>query len=411
MTVTRQDIARLTAAVFVALAATVAVSNHGLVRGASVTRAWSLASTSVASHLRLMSNGKIAYVSSSFVRDPLRDLVVINPNGTGRVRLAHCATRDCVFADFTWSPDGKRLAFVMGSDFSAVRGYDLPLYVVNADGSGKKLLAGCGQSLACGWDLRAALAWSPDGSRLVFSRGEPLGLEALYIVNVDTGKHRLLTQCTLRQLKETRLCIDESPAWSPDGSKIAFEVNGGLLYIVNVDGSGLKSLRTAGLGAEYPAWSPNGKRIAFTAVNGIYAVNANGSNLRRLVSDVAVGTAFGPGGLGGPMPSRIPAWSPDGTHILIGSFPALPFHRGAMVWVMDANGTHLRRLYRAPSHTIQWAGPIWSPDGKSTAFSVRSTQPGLYLMAPDGRHLHRVTRIFLPPDLTVFPPPAWQPIP
>ena len=90
-----------------------------------------------------------------------------------------------------------------------------------------------------------------------------------------------------------------TPAWSPDGRKIAFEggrdgTNG--VYVVNADGSGQRRLARNG---RAPAWSPDGRTIAFFSDTKIYLMNADGSEHRPLTKPL--------GGREGSL-----AWSPDG---------------------------------------------------------------------------------------------------
>ncbi len=130
------------------------------------------------------------------------------------------------------------------------------LYVVNADGSGLRLVA---QKAS----VAAAPAWSPDAQKLLFQ--SPAGI---HVVNVDGSG--------LQRLTPDR----ESAAWSPDGQKIAFarrvrvrpEGPGGLevdseIYVMNADGSGQQNLtrnRAFAYNAD-PSWSPDGQKIAFAS--------------------------------------------------------------------------------------------------------------------------------------------------
>lgn len=104
------------------------------------------------------------------------------------------------------------------------------------------------------------------------------------------------------------------PAYSPDGSKIAF-VSGGAqgqdIFVMNADGTGRKQITNTGSADKQPAWSPDGKKIAFVANSfdsdrqtddEIWTINADGTG-RRQVTNNTVQT------------DEQPAWSPDGTRI------------------------------------------------------------------------------------------------
>ena len=131
-----------------------------------------------------------------------------------------------------WSPDGRRIAFVSRRDGKA-------LYVMNADGSGLRIVARV--------ERLATPAWSPDGRRIVF---QGWGDGALYVVNADGSGQRTLAR------------RGSAPAWSPDGRRIAFVITG-KLYVVNADGSGHRTLtrRIGDGGAASLAWSPDGRKL------------------------------------------------------------------------------------------------------------------------------------------------------
>ena len=144
----------------------------------------------------------------------------------------------------SWSPDGRRLAFV-----SLALGRS-GLYVIGADGSGLRIL------------VRGAVespTWSPDGGEIAFGRGG-----AIWAARVGDGGERRVT------------ADGALPAWSPDGERIAF-VGGGVdpgdqeLYVVRPDGGGRTRVSSlappAGtgpllVGAGRPAWSPDGAFLA-----------------------------------------------------------------------------------------------------------------------------------------------------
>jgi Tol biopolymer transport system component len=83
---------------------------------------------------------------------------------------------------------------------------------------------------------------------------------------------------------------DSSPAWSPDGSRIAFNI-GDEIFVINSDGSGMVRLIESKVWARDPAWSPDGSRIAFWSNRDgnpeIYVINSDGSGMVRLTDNKA----------------------------------------------------------------------------------------------------------------------------
>ena len=298
------------------------------------------------------------------VRQPryLPGLYVMNANGSGEQRLARGTNP-------AWSPAGRSLAF------DDERNGNYEVYVMNADGSRQRNLT---RNPAAD-DVGAA--WSPDGRKIAFLRSSveaktrhgsvahgtvaELGPGDIYVMNADGSGQRRLTRTAGHE---------RSPAWSPDGRKIAFTRSPGGVYVMNADGSGKRRL-AAGTA---PSWSPDGRKIAFTrSPGGIYVMNADGSGKRRL----AAGTA--------------PSWSPDGQTIL---FERSPFpHLGSELFVMNADGSGLRTL------GVVSYGASWSPDGRQIAFAAgvgvssttilsQLTGPDIYVMNADGSGLRQLTR-------------------
>ena len=233
---------------------------------------------------------------------------------------------------------------------------DDDLYVVGADGSGRRLLVG-----ARGPQLDGD--WSPDG-RLIAYRDSRAGVnveDEIYVVAADGSGERNLTR---------QPGGDWSPAWSPDGSQIAFtsDREGELrIFVMDADGGGVR--RVTEIWGEYPAWSPDGTRIAFASYVGgtgptgdpdydLFVIGVDGSGLRRLA--------------GSPAYDMYPTWSPDGTSIAFESTRSTPtrfepppydLERTADfdVFVVPAEGGEARNLTRDPVRLQKF--PDWSPDG------------------------------------------------
>ena len=184
----------------------------------------------------------------------------------------------------------------------------------------------------------------------------------LYLVNADGTD---LTQLTNM---DNGAC---QPSWAPDGMRLVFispclgrgEIfetiyNESSLYIINVDGTGLKQL-TPSPGSDFePAWSPDGKQIAFTSVRGgfrqIYTLDIDSLAVTLLTNTTDA------------IESSEPSWSPDGTKIVytvkrLGTY---------QVWSMNSNGQEAVQLVRSGQDLWDYL-PAWSPDGRTIFFSQR----------------------------------------
>jgi Tol biopolymer transport system component len=155
----------------------------------------------------------------------------------------------------SWSPDGKRIAFVSVNTTFRPAGAAV-IYVINADGTHARSV----RSLPHAWPGAGAPAWSPNGKRLLYSTycwfgncGQPPVGAQLYTIGADGKSLRRVTRLAGNAL---------APRWSPDGRKIVFVRNarvgpGGDVYTLNVDGTGLRRVTKApDLGARGPDWGP-----------------------------------------------------------------------------------------------------------------------------------------------------------
>lgn len=271
---------------------------------------------------------KIAFVAN-FAGRSTAFIYIMNADGTNLRRIPACERTpaekwyDAECRDPSWSPDGKRIAFVKRTA-RAYPNYDFPwaIHVVNVDGFGKYRLTDSTDETGV---HASKPVWSPDGSKIVFLRSvdDPYIFEnerEIYEINADGSNERRLAQCNY--------CL--TLAWSPDGTRIAFgssDRNGKWgIYVMNADGSNLLSLTERWIDqrpqwlprqalVDGLTWSPDGKWISFTL--GIHHVSIN---------------------------RTIESWREH------------PGRR--VIWVISADGTQLYSI--TYSHHSDWGENLWT---------------------------------------------------
>lgn len=327
-------------------------------------------------------NGKIAYPVLNTHYGPTRTVRAVDPLGGHEQTLARCSRpiSFCWVPALAWSRDGKKLAFLRGRPAGTETKNNFVLFVTDANGRHVRRVAACG---ACRFGLES---WSPDGSTIALAGPCPtqptFGAACdLTLVTVKTGSRRLVAPAC------ADIWGDHIPAWSPDGSKIAFGC-GASLYVATRTGTQAHVIATTpgDCCVNNPSWSPDGKTLAFDAADSIFTVGVDGSHLTRLVAGQP---PYGPG---------FPSWSPDGSRIVYLNSQSGPPGAQVGVWVMNADGTRKRDLNYG---CCEFAAPVWSPDGGRIAFAL--DPEGLIVMNADGSGLHRVG-----PTVIAF---AWQPVP
>lgn len=307
-----------------------------------------------------------------------------------------------------WTPDGSHIVF----------GHAGRIYVVDANGSKLQSLSGSFEPAGL-YSQTAEIDFSPsvspDGSRVAFT--------TLRYATGELREHtyEIATQAidgSDRRRLTNNAWNDVSPAWSPDGSRIAFvshREDGPRVFTVAPDGSDERSA-TPAVKAQLnaPVWSPDGSRLAFVAEEGlreaVYIVSADASNLTELTwadaPDAAPHTRTGARDRSSAAEDVTTfQWSPDGEHI---AFVAGYYGEPDGLYVAKPDGSEIRRVFSLsdiakseednPGRII---GIAWSPDGSQISFEaggfhlwfhrgIWHSVASVYEVAADGSELRLV---------------------
>lgn len=183
----------------------------------------------------------------------------------------------------------------------------------------------------------------------------------ILLFDIGSGATRSLTNMSFAE--------NEDPAWSPDGSRIAFSSyrdGNREIYVINADGTGLKRLTTNQVLDEFPFWSPDGEWIGFTSNNDLYIMRPDGTEQTLLIAEEN-GRVWGSD------------WSPDGKKILYQADVEGHFE----IYVANADGSRRTRLTYT-DRIVENGGARWSPDGKKIVFTRLKSVFEIFVMNADG---------------------------
>jgi Tol biopolymer transport system component len=265
----------------------------------------------------------------------LRELVPPDPLDQGREVNANGPT---------WSPDGRRLAFV-------AEGFD-GVVVLTIEDCGVEEIRPEAKTVGADWP-----DWSPDGKLIVFANSFGGAGDGLFVMRPDGSGVRRITEGP-----------DFFPAWSPDSRRIAFtrelvdEVEGTEdrnIWVVNADGTGLRRV-TEGAWHGSADWSPDGEWLVTDADTEVIRIRPDGSGREVLI----------PGDHG------YPSWSPDGRRLLVEGPMLAPGSGGVPEPLGTVGGLELE----------------WSPDGEWIAFVDDMNTTDVWIVRRDGTGARRLTK-------------------
>lgn len=242
------------------------------------------------------------------------------------------------------TPTGNLIAYISGPLTEQGFPSKTDIFVMSADGTGVVQLTTNG--------IPTGPAWSPDGSQIAYQDYGSSGFD-IFVMNADGSSKRNLTNYQAGGSAST-------PSWSPDGRQIAFDAEQGDasdLFVISVDGTGLRNLTNSPTVSETdPAWSPDGTQFAYTSNQSgtadIWLMNADGSNARNFSAQTEVQMREDEGNA---------AWSPNGVMIAF----QLTFEGAIQIMLQTTNLTGAANLIRDFGNSVE---PAWSPDGSSLLF-------------------------------------------
>ena len=236
--------------------------------------------------------------------------------------------------------------------FTSMRDDNIDIYVMDGDGGNRR-------RVTVNPARDESPAWSPDGKKIAFvSNRNNVNRDhkQIWVIDAD-GKN---------PIRLTDGLVDSDPDWSPDGTKILYDVRlvpedhhlaPGGITVMDADGKDKRLFERRGFD---PSWSSDGQRIAFISlrnakVTQLYVMDVDERNRTQLTDDFVY--------------KRMPSWSHDGKRIA--------YAGDYVIWVVDSDGENPMQLTQIGKQTVSDSHPTWSPDSESIAFTSFGRDPGI----------------------------------
>lgn len=209
-------------------------------------------------------------------------------------------------AGVAWFPDGTRLVYALGPD--PVSGGPYEIRIVDADGTDDAVV------LACAIDPCTQPDPSPDGSKIIFMRGQ-----SIQLMDADGSHEATVLACSGTCTRQN------DPAWSPDGARIAFSRDHAVAIADADGGNEWEPLGRMHGTCRSPQWSPDGAKLAFYCGRKFLGIHWDKTASRSF--------SWAPLTDCDPVCAGPLSWSPDGRTLVVGTLDGLfRLARGCAVW-------------------------------------------------------------------------------
>ncbi|MCM2323528.1 MAG: Tol-Pal system beta propeller repeat protein TolB [Oligoflexia bacterium] len=276
------------------------------------------------------------------------------------------ATAHTFANDIVGSLTGLNGIFLTKIAMSCDRNGKKEIYIMDFDGTNVR-------QITRHRSIAFAPAWSPDGTRIAYSlytrhRGNIKNID-LFEFDFASNTHRLLSN---------RKGINSGAAYSPDGKKIAMTMsflgNPDIFVLDPVTKTVERVTKSLGFDVD-PSWSPDGRRMAFVSSRSggpmVFGMSSDGSDVQRLTYAGKY--------------NATPSWSPQNNKVAFAGW----IDRSFDIFIMNPDGSHIERLTKSQGSNED---PHFSPDGNFIVFSSNRTgQKNIYVMNVDGTFVKRMT--------------------